>query len=148
MQGNDDNKKYLGGLDICGTKDRIKVPDKEDTRKGEADCDKDPVHDGYGRPGNQSHGDPNQICISIQSDAFEQVGALGTEPLQRTPQGHGDEEGIPIDQTRSTRQQGEVINEVFLSLFCQILRDCASEEEDDDNGGCDPKGTVQIGIAV
>lgn len=35
-----------------------------------------------------------------------------------------------------------------LSFSCQVLRDGAGEEQDHDNGGCDPKGAVEVGVAV
>lgn len=148
MEGNNDNQKNLGRLYIGGAENGIQVPDEENARKSQAHGDKDPVHDGNGGPRDQGHGDPDEVCVAVEGDAFEQVGALGAEPLQRTPQRDGDEEGVAVDQARGAGQQGEVVDEVFFALLGQVLRDCAGEEEDDDDGGRDPKGPVQVRVAV
>jgi hypothetical protein len=36
---------------------------------------------------------------------------------------------------------------VVLVVIGEPLRDCACEEEDDDDGGCDPEGAVEVSVA-
>jgi hypothetical protein len=37
---------------------------------------------------------------------------------------------------------------VFLSLFCQILGDCAGQKEDNNYGGSNPEGAIKIRISI
>jgi len=148
VQGHDDDQQNLAGLDIGSAEHGIQISDQEDTRRSKSNSHKDPVQNRDWRPRNQGHRDPDEVRIAVQTNALEQVCRFSSEPLQSTPQGNRNEEGISIDQTRSAREQGEVVDEVFLSFLSQVLRDGACEEENDDDGGRDPKGTIEIGVSI
>ena len=47
--------------------------------KAEADCHEDPVENVDARPADQCYRDPDQVAVSVQSPALEQVRRLGAE---------------------------------------------------------------------
>lgn len=99
------------------------------------------------RPRHQRNGNPDQVRIPIQRPALHQIRALTPKPLQHAPQRERDESRVSIDQPRSATQQLEIVREMLLARAREVLADRAREEEDDDDGGRDPEGPVEVRIA-
>lgn len=51
-------------------------------------------------------------------------------------------------ELRLTAQQLEVVRERDVTGVREVLADGAAEEEDEDDGGRDPEGPVEVGVAL
>jgi hypothetical protein len=148
MQPHNHNQQNLASLDISSTEYRIQIPNQEDSRSRKTNPNKHPIQDRDGRPRDQGHRNPDQIRIAIETYAFKQISAFSSKPLERTPQRHGDQESVSIDQSSSSRKQCKVIDEMFLPLLSKILRYRARQKQNHDYGGSDPEWTVQVGVSI
>lgn len=148
MQHHDQNQQDLTRLDIRRAQHGPQVPEQEEHRPPEPDADQRPIQRRQRTPADQRDGDPDQIRVPVQRPALDQIGAGAPEPAQRAPQRDGQHAGITVDQARRSRQETEVVLEVFLVVVGEVLRDGARQEEDDDDGGRDPEGSVQVRVAV
>lgn len=73
MQGDDDSEQGLAGALIGGAEHRVEVPEQEGDTDAEADADEDPVQQVELRPGDEGHGDPDQVRVAVERQALEQV---------------------------------------------------------------------------
>lgn len=165
MQGNDNDEEDLRSLCLGGTENGVEISEEEEHGSGKTEGDEKKVEDctnlsactpaQFGRsltvdgaPADQSHRDPNQVRISVQTNALEQIGALATIPLEYGPQPRRHHSCVSIHHARTSAQQLEVIDKVVLAVVGQVLVDGAGEEKDDDDGGGDPHGPVQVRVAL
>lgn len=81
MQCNNHNQQNLACPYISRAQHRVQVPEQKQCRDAEAQADKDIVEDGDGRPGDECHGDPYQVCVAVQTPAFKEVGGFAAEPF-------------------------------------------------------------------
>lgn len=91
---------------------------------------------------------PHQIRIPIKTEALQKIRALTPIPLQHRPQPARHNSRVPIHQPRSPAQQLEVICKMLLAFASQVLIYRPREEEDDHDGGRDPHGAVEVGVAL
>ena len=138
------------------TDHRPQVPDQEPRTHHQAHADKHPVQHRDRTPADQRHRDPDNVAVPVQRPALHETDpfARGTRrtarravPPQQPPQDDRDEEGIPVDQTRGAAQEAEVVGEVLFAVVGEVLADGAGEEEDEDDGGGDPEGAVEVRVA-
>lgn len=67
VQGDDDYEEDLARLVVGGTEDRVKVAQQEGDGHTAADRDEDPVKNVDGGPADEGYGDPDQVCVAVQS---------------------------------------------------------------------------------
>jgi hypothetical protein len=96
MQRNNDNQQDLARPYIRRAQDGVQVAEQKQRRDAEAQTDKDVVEDGDGRPGDECHGDPDQVCVAVQTPAFEEIGGLAAEPFEGEEETDWDETCIVL----------------------------------------------------
>jgi hypothetical protein len=148
VKGNDNDEQDLAGLLVGGAEDGVEVAQEEGNGEAEADADKDPVEDADGGPADAGDGQPNEVGVAVESPALEQVGELAAKVAQGEEQDDGDDEGVAVDEAGGAAQQPEVIGKGGVMLGRQVLADGAAEEEDENDRGGNPKGPVEVRVAV
>lgn len=73
VQDQDEHEQNLARLLVGGAQDRVQVAQEEGYRQAEPNSDEDPVEDADLAPADQGDGDPDEVGVSIQSPALEQV---------------------------------------------------------------------------
>lgn len=140
MQGDDQDQEDLARLAVCGAEDGVHVAEQEGDRHAQADTDKHVVEDLDLRPADQGHGDPDQVGVSIEGPALEQVGALGTEVFQGAEEEDGDDEGVAVDET-----SGACIYPVSLAyLFQDRVRMMTQVDRGQGRGSEGQRGTYRL----
>ena len=114
MENNDQDQENLARLRIRSTQNRVQIPKQEENRPAEANTHKRPVERRERAPAHQRNSDPNQIGITVQRPAFDQVRGGATEPAQRTPQSDGDDARVPVHQPSGTREKREIVLEMLV----------------------------------
>lgn len=148
LQEHDSDQQDLADLLLGGADDGEEILDQEIHADGVAHADERVVEAVERRPRHQSNGDPEQIRVSVQRPALDQLERLRTKPAQRGPQPQRHEQRVPVDQARRAAEQGKVVLEVFLSLGGQFVADGPRQEQNHHDGRGDPEGPVQVGVAV
>lgn len=149
MQRHHAQHQHPTRLRIRSTDHGPKIPDQESHAHREPHGDEDPIQHRNRTPTDQRNRDPNHIRIAIQRPTLGQTGALPSpEPAQNGPQGHGHDARVAIHEPSRAAQQAEIVHEARAMTAGQILRHGARDEQDEDDRRRDPKGPVQIRVAV
>lgn len=170
VQSDDDDEQNLARLAVGCAENGVEVAQQEGDADAEADGDEDPVEYVDGRRGGDGDGDPDEVGVAVEGPALEEVGRLGAEVAQGEEEADWDEEGVAVDEASSacggkgkvsrrfydlggkekqhTAQQLKVVGKRRVTRLGQVLADGTAKEEDEDDGGSDPKGPVQVGVAL
>lgn len=149
MQCHHSKHQYPAGLRVCGAHHRPKVPHQKPAANRKTHAHKHPVQHRDGAPADQRHRNPDDVCIPVQRPALDQASARpGAEPAQQAPQGNRDEAGVAIHETCGTTQKAKIVHEMAFVVGGQVLRDGACDEKDEDNGGGEPEGAVEVRVAI
>ena len=126
MQHNDQNQENLTRLRIRGTQNRVQIAKQEEDRPEEPHTDKRPVQRRKRTPTHKRHGNPDQIRVSVQRPALDQVSSRAAEPAQRAPQRDRQDTRVAVDQAGGAGEEGEVVGEVVIVVTGEPLRDGTS----------------------
>ena len=150
MQDHHNDEQYTTDLRIRRSHHRPQVPDNENRTRHEPQRHEHEIQRRDRRPTDQRHRNPYQIRIPIQRPTLQHIRALTPKPPQHTPERNRNNKRIPIDQATRRAQQREIIPKQFIPapLRAQILGDGSREKKDEDDGGGDPEGPVEIRVAV
>lgn len=140
---------------LHNTNNRPQIADQKPRTDRQPDSHKHPIQHRDRTPTDQRHGDPDDIAIPVQRPALDETDALARAsrtptravPPQQPPQHDGHHERIPIHQPRGAAQQPEIVREVLCAFPGEVLADGAGDEEDEDDGGGDPEGAVEVWVA-
>lgn len=102
VQRHHNEQQHLARLAIGSAEHRIQVPEQESNRHTEPNAHKHPVKDSNRRPANQRHRDPDEVGITVQSPALEQVGGFRAKVPQGEVQSDWQDEGVAVDETSGT----------------------------------------------
>lgn len=128
---------------------RPEIPHQKPDAHREAHAHSHPVQHRDRTPADQRNGNPDHIGVAVQGPALDQTRAVaGPEPAQQPPQRDGNEAGVAIDEAGGAAQEMKVIDEMDLEIVGQVAGNRAGEEENEDDGGGDPEGPVQVRVAV
>ena len=147
MQYNNQDQENLARLGISSTQNGVQIAQEEEDRPSEAHAHQSPIQRSQWTPANQGNANPDQIGVSVQRPLLDQVGAGAPEPAKRAPQSNGDDARVSVDQASGTGKQSEVVFEVLVVVVGEPLGDGAGEEENHDDGGCDPEGAVKVRVS-
>lgn len=102
MQRHNNDKQNLADLAICRAQHRVQVAQQERDAHAEAHGDESPVENLQWRPADKGDWDPDQVRVSVQGPAFKEVRELAAEVAEGEEQKNGDDEGVAVDEARST----------------------------------------------
>ena len=99
MQHQHQNQQYLADLSLRRSEDGVQIAQKERDAEAEADADENPIENANARPGDQGHGDPDQVRVAVEGDALEELGGFGAEVLERAPEYDRDDGSVTVDES-------------------------------------------------
>ena len=121
VQRNHHDEQHPTGPHVGCIHQRPQVPHQEQRAHRKADGHENPVQDVDGRPADQRHRDPDQVRVSVQRPALEQIGALAAEPPQHSPQCNGQYERVAVDEPAGAAEEREVVSKVFHAALGEVL---------------------------